>query len=70
MLRRMEEHPLDSHDDRAAALDILLLLADDEAGWRDYGRALELLDKAEDAGCALSAEYRMKRQRWDAALAN
>jgi hypothetical protein len=56
-------------DDRAAALDILLLLADAEARWKHYERALDLLFEAEDAGCVLSPEYRMKRHSWDAALA-
>jgi hypothetical protein len=55
-------------DDRAAALDILLLLADAEAGWNQHERALDLLIQAENAGCILSPEYRMKRHSWDAAL--
>jgi hypothetical protein len=55
-------------NDRAAALDILLLLAEAEARWRHYQRALDLLFEAEDAGCVLSPEYRMKRHSWDAAL--
>jgi hypothetical protein len=55
-------------DERAAALDILLLLADAEARWKQYERALDLLLTAEDAGCVLSSEYRMKRHTWDAAL--
>ena len=70
MLRGMQEHLLQIEDDRAAALDILLLLADDEAGWNEHGRALALLDEAEHAGCVLSPEYRLKRHLWDAALAS
>jgi hypothetical protein len=65
----MHEHQLRIDDDRAAALDILLLLADAEARWKQYERALDLLFEAEDAGCVLSPEYRMKRHSWDAALA-
>jgi hypothetical protein len=64
----MQEHQPLIDDDRAAALDILLLLADAEARWRQYERALDLLLEAEDAGCVLSPEYRMKRHSWDAAL--
>jgi hypothetical protein len=65
----MHEHQLLIDDDRAAALDILLVLADAEARWKQYERALDLLIEAEDAGCTLSPEYRMKRHSWDAALA-
>jgi hypothetical protein len=65
----MHEHQLRIDDDRTAALDILLLLADAEARWKQYERALDLLFEAEDAGCVLSPEYRMKRHSWDAALA-
>ena len=43
MLRRMLDHQPRIDDDHAAALDILLLLADAEARWRDYERALDLL---------------------------
>jgi hypothetical protein len=64
----MQEHQLRIDHDRAAALDILLLLADAEARWKQYERALDLLLEAEDAGCVLSPEYRMKRHSWDAAL--
>ena len=52
----MHEHQLQIDDDRAAALDILLLLADAEARWKHYERALDLLLEAEDAGCVLSPE--------------
>ena len=65
----MHEHELQTDHDKAAALDILLLLADAEARWRQYERALDLLNEAEEAGCVLSPEYRMKRHSWDAALA-
>jgi hypothetical protein len=66
----MQEHQLRIDDDRAAALDIILLLADAEARWHQYGRALDLLLEAEAAGCVLTPEYRMKRHSWDAALAS
>jgi hypothetical protein len=65
----MHEHEPEADYDRVAALDILLLLADAEARWRQYERALDLLIEAENAGCVLSPEYRMKRHSWDAALA-
>ena len=65
----MHEHQLRIDSDREAALDIILLLADAEARWHQYERALDLLVKAEDAGCVLSPEYRMKRHSWDKALA-
>jgi hypothetical protein len=68
MLRAMHEHQPMPDYEKAAALDILLLLADAEARWREYERALDLLNQAEDAGCVLSPEYRMKRHSWDAAL--
>jgi FixJ family two-component response regulator len=64
----MEGHLLEVDDDRAAALDILLLLADAEARWKQYERALDLLREAEDAGCVLPPHYRMKRHFWDAAI--
>ena len=70
MLRAMQEHQLRRDEDHAAALDILLLLADAEARWRQYRRALDLLREAEDAGCVLSSEYRMKQHLWDAELAS
>jgi len=65
----MQEPQLGIDHEREAALDILLLLADAEARWHEYGRALDLLLTAEDAGCILSPEYRMKRHDWDRALA-
>jgi pentatricopeptide repeat protein len=69
MLRPMHEQLLRIENDRAAALDILLVLADAEARWNDYERALDLLNEAEDAGCVLTPEYELKRHTWDAALA-
>jgi hypothetical protein len=70
MLPAMHEHEPQTDHDKAAALDILLVLADAEARWHQYERALDLLNDAEDAGCILSPEYRMKRHSWDAALAS
>lgn len=69
MLRPMHEQLLRIENDRDAALDILLVLADAEARWNDYERALDLLNEAEDAGCVLTPEYELKRHTWDAALA-
>ena len=54
-------------DDHAAALDILLLLADARARGREYGRALDLLGEAEAAGAGLPAEYLLKRRQWECA---
>jgi hypothetical protein len=70
MLRAMNEAWLRIDNDREAALDILLLLADAEARWQQFERALDLLIEAEDAGCVLSREYQMKRLLWDRALAS
>lgn len=70
MLPAMQKLQLRTDDDREAALEIILLLADAEARWRQYERALDLLEEAEDAGCVLSPEYRMKRYHWDRALAS
>lgn len=65
----MHEHQPAIDHDHAAALDILLLLADAEARWSNHERALDLLQTAESAGCVLTPEYRMKQHIWDAALA-
>lgn len=62
------EQMLHIEEDRTAALDVLLLLADAEARWRNPERALDLLAVAEDAGYRLAPEYRMKRHVWDARL--
>ena len=64
----MQEAQLHIDEDREAALDVLLLLADAEARWNNHERALDLLFEAEEAGCSLSPEYRMKRHAWDAVL--
>lgn len=58
---------MDVMTERDAALDILLLMADADARWSDYTRALELLDIAEDAAGILPLEYALKRERWSAA---
>ena len=68
MLRAMNEAWLRIDNDREAALDILLLLADAEARWQQFERALDLLIEAEEAGCILSPEYQTKRHLWDTAL--
>jgi hypothetical protein len=50
--------------DRQAAVDVLLLLADEDARACDYRGAVRLLDHAEEAGRELPPEYRRKRERW------
>jgi hypothetical protein len=47
-----------------AALDVLLLLAEADARWQDYGSAIRVLDMAERALGALPGEYALKRARW------
>ena len=54
--------------ERAAALDLLLLLADTRAGWSEYERALDLLADVETAVGVLPPEYVFKRRAWLAAL--
>jgi hypothetical protein len=51
-------------DDKQAAYDVLLLLADADARWWDYGNAVRLLDHAAQAGGGLPPEYEFKRARW------
>jgi hypothetical protein len=50
--------------DKAAAIEILLLLADADAHWSEYDRALGMLDEVEHAVGRIPAEYEMKRLRW------
>jgi hypothetical protein len=64
MLPRMHEHQLRIDEDHAAALDILLLLADAGARWNEHAHALDLLDEAEHAAGELPPEYALKRRRW------
>jgi hypothetical protein len=61
----MNEHHLRIDDDRAAALDILLLLADAGARWNEYDRALDLLDEVVHAVGVLPPEYALKRVSWE-----
>ena len=51
-------------DDKHAAYEVLLLLADADARWWDYGSAVRLLDHASEAGGGLPPEYEFKRARW------
>jgi hypothetical protein len=51
-------------DDKQAAYEVLLLLADADARWWDYGKAVRLLDHAAEAGGGLPPEYEFKRARW------
>jgi hypothetical protein len=62
----MNYHPTPVDDDRTAALEVLLLLADAHAGWREYAHAVDLLDDAELAIGALPFEYALKRRTWTA----
>jgi hypothetical protein len=50
--------------ERQAAFDVLLLMADADARWWDYDSAVRLLDHAEDAAGELPLEYQLKRDRW------
>lgn len=50
--------------DHAAALDLALMLADDEAAAGEHGRALAWLDAAEALDGVLPPEYADKRRRW------
>jgi hypothetical protein len=61
----MHEHRLRIDSDHAAALDILLLLADAGARWNEYDHALDLLDEVEHAIGALPPEYALKRVSWE-----
>lgn len=51
-------------EDKQAAYDVLLLLADADARWWDYAGAVRLLDHACEAGGGLPPEYEYKRARW------
>jgi hypothetical protein len=61
----MHQHRQRIDEDHAAALDILLLLADAGARWKEYDHALDLLDEAEAAAGGLSPEYALKRVNWE-----
>ena len=50
--------------DRQAAFDVLLLMADADARWWDYDSAVRLLDHAQEAAGELPLEYQLKRDRW------
>lgn len=51
-------------DEKHAAYEVLLLLADADARWWDYGSAVRLLDHAAEAAGELPPEYEFKRARW------
>jgi hypothetical protein len=61
----MHQHPQRVDEDHAAALDILLLLADAGARWKEYDHALNLLDEVEAAAGSLTPEYELKRISWE-----
>lgn len=52
-------------DEKHAAYEVLLLLADADARWWDYSGAVRLLDHAAEAGDGLPLEYQFKRARWE-----
>jgi hypothetical protein len=60
----MQEQQLRIDHDHAAAVDILLLLADAGARWNEFDHALDLLDDAESAGGPLTPAYELKRRHW------
>ena len=51
-------------DDLEDAVALVLMLADGDAEWGDYGAALAALDAAEALEGALPAEYEAKRRLW------
>lgn len=50
--------------ERQAAFEVLLLMADADARWWDYENAVRLLDHAQEAAGELPLEYQLKRDRW------
>lgn len=72
-LHDLDELPADPGFDveaeHRAAVDLSLVLADADAGWQDYGFALEWLDRVEALDGVLPAEYEEKRARWSQELA-
>jgi hypothetical protein len=50
--------------DGDAALEIMLALADADAGWGDYGSAVRVLDLVRRTVGDLPLEYELKRLRW------
>jgi sulfide:quinone oxidoreductase len=53
-----------SGEDFADAVELVLMLADGDAEWGDYGAALSALDAAEALEGALPPEYEAKRRLW------
>ena len=51
-------------EDKRAAYEVLLVLADADARWWDYASAVRLLDHAAEAAGGLPLEYEFKRARW------
>jgi hypothetical protein len=51
-------------EERRAALDLALMLADADARWGDYRSAVAALEAAEALEGFLPPEYEHKRQRW------
>jgi sulfide:quinone oxidoreductase len=59
-------HPHEDPEGRAAALDLALVLADEEAEAGEPAQALHWLDAAEAIAGTLPPEYVAKRRRWSA----
>jgi hypothetical protein len=51
-------------DEFADAVALVLMLADGDAEWEDYGAALAALDAAEALEGSLPPEYEAKRRLW------
>ncbi len=47
-----------------AAVEVMLMLAEADARWEDYGSALRVLDMLSRAVGEVPAEYELKRARW------
>ncbi len=57
-----------AEEERRAALDLALMMADGEAAYGDWHAALRALDAAEALTGALPEDYAQKRDLWDAEL--
>jgi hypothetical protein len=64
VLRDVEAPARDLTEERQAALDMALTLADDEAAAGEPAQALRWLDAAEGIAGTLPPEYVAKRRRW------
>jgi len=67
--RSAPTHPHPSEQEHADALELALLLADNDARWGDYTMALHALDSAEALAGSLPPQYAQKRAQWQRELA-